>query len=771
MRVDLVKIREIDSIENFDDKIFAAAVMYAEAGFYVIPIRPNSKAIPPKDHHLGYQHASRNVDTVRRWYSENGKYRGWNIGLACGAKDGIFAVDVDKHGEVNGFDTLSQIEEDYEELNTVYQETPNGGRHYIYRWFNNGASSTSKIGRGIDTRGGDGNCRSHIVAWPSTVDDKQYEWIQFGDIGDAPDWFDDLLGEPWNKPRGSGRGNEEMGEDDTERQFTPREIWNIVSFINPNDLSYERWLQVGQAIHSQHPDETGLKIWDKWSQQGDKYEANECTKRWEGFKSYGPVRVGTLIHEAKKYGFVPRPQVNNDDNVVQFETSSDYDQLIDEMNKMYGVVVVGGKVRILNKTINNDPDQDVQLMSLDDFKNLTMNKKTVITAANGNSKVVPKSAIWLADERRREYTGGIEFRPDQPTEFETPNGLAYNLFRGWTVEPKKGTWSALYDHIAKIICRGDDEQFEWVLDWMADLFQDPFNPKGCAIVIKGLEGSGKGTFFEAMGHCMGRHYKHITQEEHLTGRFNGHHQDSLLIFADEVVYGGSKKHAGVLKALVTERKLTVERKGIDAFSYNNCARVGIASNEDWFIPAGPQSRRWYVTETDNSKTRDYDWFARIRAEMDNGGIEAMMYDLLERQIISNLRRAPETALLHDQRTRYASSRKDSIEEWWADCLERGQIPVQDYATDGMQGGWPVLVDRIEMFDVYEKWCLDRRVPPISIANKSVFYGRMERFGIRLVRPAEKAVIDKMGGSRKRMFQLGELDVMIKAYEEVTGNKL
>ena len=771
MNLDFIKIREIDSIEQFEDKIFAAAVMYAESGLYVIPIRPNSKAIPEKRHNLGYQHASRNIDTVRKWFGPEGKYRGWNIGLACGAKDGIFVIDVDKHGDIDGFDTLSQIEEDYAALNTVHQKTPNGGRHYVYRWFNNGTSSTSKFGRGIDTRGGDGSCRSHIVVWPSVVDDKRYEWERVGAIEDAPDWFSEILGEPWKNAVGTGRGNEEMDDTDTERQFTAREIWDILSFINPNDLSYERWLAIGQAIHSQLPNDKGLELWNVWSSDGEKYEQDECVKRWNGFKPYGPIRVGTLIFEAKKYGYIPRPNVENDGTVIQFETSSDYDKLIDEMNREYGMVVVGGKVRVLSKSINSDPERDVSLMSMEDFKVLTMNRKTVISTPNGQSKVVPKSAIWLADERRREYTGGIEFRPDQPTEFDTPNGLAYNLFRGWTVEPIKGDWSALHNHIRHVICNDNEEHIEWVLDWMADLFQDPYNPKGCAIVMKGLEGSGKGTFFHALGRCMGRHYKHITQEEHLTGRFNGHHQDSLLIFADEVVYGGSKKHAGVLKALVTEKKLTVERKGIDAYQYNNCSRVGIASNEDWFIPAGPQSRRWFVVETNNDKARQPSWFKRILNQLDNGGIEAMMYDLLNRDIKSDLRRAPETALLEDQRRRYASSKKDSVEEWWLDCLERGSIQVQDYSTDGMNGGWPKIADRIELFDKYEKWSIDRRLPPIQMVNKASFYSRMEAYGLKSVRIGDQEIVKRMGGVRKRMFELTDVETMIKCYEQISGNKL
>ena len=48
MNLDFVRIQEINDIGDWDEKVLAAAVMYAEAGFYVIPIRPNKKAIPAR---------------------------------------------------------------------------------------------------------------------------------------------------------------------------------------------------------------------------------------------------------------------------------------------------------------------------------------------------------------------------------------------------------------------------------------------------------------------------------------------------------------------------------------------------------------------------------------------------------------------------------------------------------------------------------------------------------------------------------------------------
>jgi hypothetical protein len=769
MQLDYNKLELIRTIVDKDDQMLAAAVMYAEQGFYVLPIRPNDKAAPPKSTGLNYSSASNNPDTVRKWYS--GKYKGWNIGLCCGAEDGIFVMDVDNKEDKDGFPAFREMEEDHGEFNTLTQITPSGGIHVVFTWFPNGRSSTSSIARGIDTRGGDGRNRSHIVAYPSSINGKMYEWSRGGKILEAPDWLADLMGVPWEQKesRGTGRGNENVDDEALEQQFTPRECWNMLEHINPDGLEYDEWLKIGQALHSQHPDDTGLKLWDKWSQKGERYERGECEKRWDGFKSYGPVRVGTLIYFAKAGGYAPKPNVSE----LEFgDEKSEYEELIAEMNEEWGIAVVGGKIRVVGASLNSDPDQDLQLLTLDDFKNLTMNKKIAMTTGNGQVKAVPKSAIWLADEKRKEYRGGIHFRPDRKPEYQSPAGMVYNMWRGWTMEPKKGDWSKLRTHIKDILCCGNELHYDWVLDWMADLYQDPANPKGCAVVMHGVEGCGKGTFMEAMGRTMGRHYKHVTQEDHLTGRFNGHLQDALLVFADEVTYGGSRKTAGNLKAMVTESKLTVERKGIDAVSFRNCSRIGIASNEDWFIPAGPQSRRWFVLDVSSEKAQKASWFRPIYHEMDNGGVQAMMYDLLEREITSDLSTAPVTEALLDQRARFADSRMDSMQMWWYDALESAYIEIVCYLAEGMEDGiWPQLVGKPELYENYKAWVKNSGLSGVNPMSKSLFYSRLSSFGFVEVRPSAPDVLKKTGGKRTRMYEVPPHDEACKIFTKTTGKEI
>lgn len=751
--INLAQIHRIDQLEDFGERVHASAIMYVQQGIYVIPVMPKDKSLPypVKKYNINYSHASNNKKTIDRWFGVNGQFRGFNIGIACGRKGGVFAVDVDledKKGN-NGYDTLAELEAKHGKLIAPIQSTPTGGRHYLYQWSEYAKSSTSKLGLAIDTRGGDENaCKSHIVVYPSLRPEGAYKWTGGGDIPEIPKWMTEGMGIPWGG--NSSRGSEEIDEDDIETKYTPRQIWKMLECIDPNEQDYDQWLYCLQAIHSQHPDDIGFAMADKWSRRGDRYKASEVSLRWKSFDEGGDIRIGTLIHFAREGGFNPKLEPRG-----ASEPTMDADDLVAEYNEKFAVIMVGGKLRVLMEKVNPDPfRENFMLMTVTDFKNWTANDFLIMADAKGREKPVPKSDLWFAEEGRRTYANGMCFAPNQPREWEE----SFNVWQGWAYEDTQGDWSIFRDHV-KLMCDNNPEYFEWMMDWMADAVQDPMNPKGCAIVMKGREGTGKGTIANVFGKLFGTHYKHVIQEEQLVGKFNGHLQDSLLVFADEVTYGGNKKVAGTLKGLVTEKYLMVERKGIDATSFRNCLRLIIASNEDWFLPAGPQSRRWFVLDIPSGVASNKAYFDKLYDQMDNGGYGAMMYELKNREIKNDLRKAPETALLMDQRARYTST--DSITEWWASKVEDGVLGISGHEELGEESDWAKLANRSEFYIDYQDWCKDSGARRQA---KPAFFTKLERdFRLHKCRPA-----NPNGGTRVQMYEVPSHSKCVKILQDVAG---
>ena len=254
-----------------------------------------------------------------------------------------------------------------------------------------------------------------------------------------------------------------------------------------------------------------------------------------------------------------------------------------------------------------------------------------------------------------------------------------------------------------------------------------------AVILHGKEGTGKGTFCDMIGRIVGKaHYKHVTNPRHLVGNFNYHLMDGLLVFADEVVYGGDRQTAGVLKALVTEKYLVCERKGIDSFMYENRLRLVVASNEDWFIPAGPESRRWLVLDVNDKYASDRRYFDALYSQMlDEGGLEAMMFDLQARKIKANLTKAIETKALEAQRAIFKST-GDAVDIWMDECIGKQDLGMPDSG----EGGWPDDCDRMELYEAFNRWAKDTKIRTKGVAH---FYRKVESYGFIKHRPRTEGV--------------------------------
>lgn len=49
----------------------------------------------------------------------------------------------------------------------------------------------------------------------------------------------------------------------------------------------------------------GWTLWDAWSAQSEEYEARVAQTKWRSFSIVGGIRIGTLFHIAKQYGWKP----------------------------------------------------------------------------------------------------------------------------------------------------------------------------------------------------------------------------------------------------------------------------------------------------------------------------------------------------------------------------------------------------------------------------------------------------------------------------------
>lgn len=343
--------------------------------------------------------------------------------------------------------------------------------------------------------------------------------------------------------------------------------------------------------------------------------------------------------------------------------------VVKEVNERFAVVSLQGKIRIMHEKLNFDGIPTQEFMTASDF-HLLMSKEPMVMVGD---KPVPLSNYWIGNKWRRGYDG-VTFLPRGSATYGEEVPGYFNTWAGFGVKASSAGEEGckLYlSHVKEVICGGNEEHYQFVVSWMAELIQRPEHKPGCAIVMKGGKGSGKGTLVKPLASMLGRHYMYVSSMQALLGNFNSHLGEAVLVFADEALWGGDKKADGALKSLITEPKMVLEKKGIDKVLINSHHHVIMATNEDWVVPATVGERRYMVLQCADISDKTKAYFDAIHSELANGGTEALM-GVLERWQKPgwvDFYRPPVTEALLEQQ----EHSKGVFETWWDEVVDSNAV--------------------------------------------------------------------------------------------------
>ncbi len=352
------------------------------------------------------------------------------------------------------------------------------------------------------------------------------------------------------------------------------------------------------------------------------------------------------------------------------------DEAIDKLNERYFVVSLSGR-SVIGSVIHDDAlDRDRLVYSRPADIKLQYNHRHIKVGENAKGRDIIRDlgTAWIESPRRRTYR--------QIT--LVPNGNCppdvCNLWRGWGVEPTPGAWATIREHLLTVICSGNQAYFDWLIGWMAYCVQHPERQAEVAVVLRGKKGTGKGMVGQLMMRIFRHHAIHIANSKHLIGHFNAHLADGLFLFLDEALWAGDKAGEGILKALITERTLMIEPKGIDAFPMLNRLKILISSNNDWVVPATSDERRFFMLDVSDCRKGDPAYFTKLVAAIEGAELQAFLDHLLRLDMTGwQHRAAPHTEALHEQKLIGA----DSVTRYWYDCLSIGEL-----FGCGITNAWP-----------------------------------------------------------------------------------
>lgn len=379
------------------------------------------------------------------------------------------------------------------------------------------------------------------------------------------------------------------------------------------------------------------------------------------------------------------------------------------MNEAHAVIAdLGGKCRVISEVVDNTLDRPrsrVSKQTFDDFRNRYMHIRVEVGQTKEGVPVYkPAGKWWLEHPLRRQYDS-LVFAPRR----DVPN--AYNLWQGFACDALTGNnHEPFLAHILDNICSGNQDHYEYVVKWMARAVQQPGEAGQVAVVLRGGQGTGKGSFISNFGGLFGRHFLQVSSAKHLVGQFNSHLRDCVVLFADEAFFAGDKQHESVLKTLITEDTLVVEGKGVDAEVAPNYTHLLMASNNSWVVPAGADERRFFILDVGENQKQNSQYFKKLREAMNNKGREHLLHFLMHLDIADfDVRKVPQTDALREQKM-YSLSAE---EQWWLERLMDGTI-----TAGALDWGNAITKDRLQSdyLRYAESQRIMRRVSPTALGK-------------------------------------------------------
>jgi hypothetical protein len=367
------------------------------------------------------------------------------------------------------------------------------------------------------------------------------------------------------------------------------------------------------------------------------------------------------------------------------------EQAVMRLNRTHAFVMVGGESRILVETLD---EKTGRVVSHQIVRKEAAADRIAFDKVRLGKKLVPAFTLWREHPRRRSYADMV-FDPSG----KTPPAY-YNTFHGFAVEPDGNASCPLFlDFVRTTICANDARIFGFVLDWLAHLFQRPGEKPGTALVLTGGQGTGKSFFRKVIERLIGRaHVSSFASEKALTNNFNGLMEAGLLCTLEECGWGKNGATADLLKELVTEERIRMEGKGIEARMASNYLRFIINSNQSEVIRAGLDERRFAILIVSAVHQGDTRYFDGINAEMQGRGGDAALMHVLATRDISHFdpRMVPKTRGLLDQKIATLSMHG----RWWLSVLENGRL------TEEGAEPWGHPMTRREVYEAYRAYARD-----------------------------------------------------------------
>ena len=304
-------------------------------------------------------------------------------------------------------------------------------------------------------------------------------------------------------------------------------------------------------------------------------------------------------------------------------------------------------------------------------------------------------------------------------------------------------------HIHYGLCNGSTPMANYLLRFFGHTIQKPNDLVGVALVLRGVEGAGRGIIVNAVGRLHGSSYVHLSHE--LASPFNGWMVGTTLVFGDEYTWRG---YEDKLMVLITEPTIRIEKICQEAETRPNGIHLVLTCNHDWVAPKGPSARRFAVIDVSPKFVGDKAYFYRLSKSMEHPDFYALLHHYLVNLEGFDPQQLPREciAALWDMKLRSFSP----TQAWLHHVLDANDFGV-GFAELSEDLGKFITFRKVLLFDTFVMWCKTSNLQHRT--NQSVFFKDLKRIipGLQELREGP--------GARPRLIEWPSLPESREAFEK------
>lgn len=267
------------------------------------------------------------------------------------------------------------------------------------------------------------------------------------------------------------------------------------------------------------------------------------------------------------------------------------------------------------------------------------------------------------------------YEPAKGKILEREDGLReYNFWRPGKVEPEDGDATPFLEHCEYII--PDPIERGYLLDYLAYCVQNPGMKVHWAMLLQGVQGTGKSFFGTVMKLILGEHNVKSPSNEDMHDKYTDWQKNCQFIIVEELMARGRLELMNKLKPMITQSSCIIREMYSPSYELPNRYNFLILTNHEDAIIIDEHDRRYCVLWSP-AQPREESYYKKLFewAESNSGKI---LYHLLSRDLSAFPAKG------------HAPATKAK-----AELVRLSATPLKAWIMDGIEGeGWPFMGDVI-----------------------------------------------------------------------------